>query len=106
LVSTLEAVYEMNCRGYKIAPLDLNLSHASDFILHPEDPMSLIPPFIILDGLGSNVAKSIVEQRQIKPFISKEDLQKRSQINNTQINRFEELGLLESLDDKNQMSFF
>jgi len=106
LVSTLEAVYEMNSRGYKIAPLDLNLSHASDFIIHPEDPTALIPPFIILDGLGSNVAKSIVEQRQIKPFISKEDLQKRTQINTTQINRFEELGLLESLDDKNQMSFF
>ncbi len=106
LVSTLEATYEMNSRGFKIAPLDLNLSCANEFILHPSDPSLLVPPFIILDGLGGNVAKSIVEQRLIKPFISKEDLQKRTLINNTQIKRFEELGLLESLDDKNQMSFF
>ncbi len=106
LISTLEVVYEMNCRGFKIAPLDLELSQASEFTIHPNDPTSLIPPFIILDGLGENVAKSIVEERQIKSFISKEDLQKRTLINNTQINRFVELGLLENLDDKNQMSFF
>ena len=86
--------------------MDLELSQASEFIIHPQDPTSLIPPFIILDGLGENVAKSIVEARQSKPFISKEDLQKRTLINNTQINRFVELGLLENLDDKNQMSFF
>jgi len=106
LISTLEAVYEMNSRGYKLAPLDLMLSHATEFTLHPTDPTAIIPPFIVLDGLGENVAKSIVEQREIKPFISKEDLQKRTLINNTQLNRFEELGLTESLDDKNQMSLF
>jgi DNA polymerase-3 subunit alpha (Gram-positive type) len=106
LISTLEAVYEMNSRGYKIAPLDLLLSHATEFILHPDDPTALIPPFVILDGLGENVAKSIIEARQIKAFISKEDLQKRTLINNTQINRFEDLGLLDGLDDKNQMSLF
>lgn len=106
LVPTLEVAYEMNSRGLRLAPLDLNLSQATEFILHPSQPDALIPPFVILDGLGENVAKSIVEARKERAFFSKEDVQKRTLVNNTQLNRMDELGLLAALDDNNQMSLF
>lgn len=106
LVPTLEVIYEMNSRGLHLAPLDLNMSLATEFTIHPTQPDSLIPPFIILDGLGENVARSIVEARQERAFFSKEDLQKRTLLNTTQLNRFDELGLLGNLDDNNQMSLF
>jgi DNA polymerase III subunit alpha, Gram-positive type len=106
LVPTLEVIYEMNSRGLRMAPLDLNLSQATEFILHPSLPDAILPPFIILDGLGENVAKSIVEARSTRAFFSKEDVQKRSLINSTQLSKFEELGLLSALDDNNQMSLF
>lgn len=106
LVPTLEVIYEMNSRGLHMAPLDLNLSQATEFILHPTQKDAILPPFIILDGLGENVAKSIVEARSQRAFFSKEDVQKRTLINTTQLNRFDDLGLLSALDDNNQMSLF
>ena len=103
---TLEVVYERNSRGLHMAPLDLQLSQATEFILHPTQKDAILPPFVILDGLGENVAKSIVEARSQRAFFSKEDVQKRTLINTTQLNRFDDLGLLNDLDDNNQMSLF
>lgn len=106
LLNTLEAVLEMMSRGYHFAPLDLSLSLATEYRIHPQNDKALIPPFTILDGLGENVAKSIVEARDQRHFISKEDLQQRTLINTTQIKNFEKFGLLETLDDANQMALF
>lgn len=106
LISSLEVAYEMSVRGYKFAPLDLNLSLATEYRLHPKDPKALIPPFSILDGLGGNVANSIIEAREIKPFISKEDVSTRTGLNNTHLKQFERIGLLDHLDDENQLSLF
>lgn len=106
LIPTLEVAYEMTSRGLRFAPLDLNLSPADEFRLDPQDPSALIPPFTVLDGLGVNVGRSIVEARANGPFLSKEDLQGRTLVNNTQLKKFESLGLLNHLDDQNQMSLF
>jgi DNA polymerase III subunit alpha, Gram-positive type len=106
LVSSLEVVYEMMSRGYYFSPLQLNVSHATEFILDPKNPKNLIPPFTIVDGLGENVAKSIVLAREKKSFISKEDLVSRTQVNTSVIKKFDAFGLLNHLDDENQMSLF
>jgi len=106
LILTLEVLVEMLSRGYHLNPLDLKLSQASQFILHPTDPKILIPPFIIIDGLGENVAKSIVEAREKQAFMSKEDLMKRTLLNNSLLNLFTELEILKSLEESNQMVLF
>lgn len=106
LINSLEVAYEMLVRGYHFAKLDLNLSLATEYRLHPTDHKALIPPFSILDGLGENVAKSVIEAREHKAFLSKEDLQTRTGLNNTHLKQFERIGILEHLDDENQLSLF
>lgn len=106
LVSSLEVVYEMMSRGFYFSPLQLNVSQASEFIIDPKNSKNLIPPFTIVDGLGENVAKSIVQAREKKAFISKEDLVSRTLVNTSVVKKFDAFGLLDHLDEENQMSLF
>lgn len=106
IYDTLEVVYEMVSRGFKISNVDINLSKASEFIVNPNNPKEIVPPFIVLDGLGENVGQSIVEARLQKPFISKEDLMRRTQLSKTLKDKLEKLGCLSHLDDSNQVSLF
>lgn len=106
LINSLEVAYEMTVRGFYFSKLDLNLSLATEYRLHPSDKKALIPPFSILDGLGGNVANSIIEAREDRVFLSKEDLQNRTLLNNTHLKQFERFGLLHHLDDENQLSLF
>lgn len=106
LISSLEVAYEMMSRGYRFSDLDINRSQANQFILDPKDEKALIPPFIVIDGLGENVAKSILLAREDSPFMSKQDLQTRTQLNQSLIKKLEALGVLDHLDDANQMSLF
>ncbi|MEG1462129.1 MAG: hypothetical protein RSC48_03385, partial [Anaerorhabdus sp.] len=64
------------------------------------------PPFTTIDGLGENVAKSIVEAREKGPFLSKEDLTSRTQCSLTLLRKLEVLGAIDGLQEKNQMSLF
>jgi DNA polymerase-3 subunit alpha (Gram-positive type) len=96
----------MTLRGYRFDNIDLRLSLADEFMVHPKDPRILIPPFKVLDGLGDNVARSIVDAREQCFFLSKEDLQNRTQINGTQIRKMEIMGVLDDLQDENQLSLF
>ena len=106
LYNTLEVALEMTLRGYRFNNIDLSLSMADEFVIHPQDSRILVPPFKVLDGLGENVARSIVEARQKCFFLSKEDLQSRTQINGTHVRKLEIMGVLDDLQDENQLSLF
>jgi len=106
LVSTLEVAYEMCSRGLSFANINLYESEASEFIVHPEHRNVIIPPFTVLDGLGENVAKSVIEARRKAPFLSKEDLLERTLLNTTQLRKLEVMGVLKGLQEENQMSLF
>ena len=79
---------------------------ANEFIVDPDDPKAIIPPFTSLDGLGDNVGKSVVEAREKRPFLSKEDVLKRTQLSKTLCDRLDQMGAMEGLDEENQMTLF
>lgn len=104
--TTLEVALEMCLRGFRFANLSLLYSQATLFVKDPHDPLALIPPFVVLEGLGENVGRSIVEARNQLEFLSKEDLQNRTQLNYNHIKRLDELKVLQGLQETNQASLF
>ncbi len=105
LITELEVALEMTERGFYFKQIDLEKSLASEFLV-TDDKMGLIIPFKALDGLGDNVANSIVEARKQRPFISKEDLLNRTSLSKTLFERLEDLGCLNGLKETNQISIF
>ena len=101
----LEVAIEMAERGYKFENIDLYKSHATDFIIDKENG-ALIPPFIVIDGLGEAAAESVVEARKNGEFTSKEDLLRRTKLNGTNVEDLDALGVLKGLGDTDQMSLF
>ena len=106
LETTLEVSLEMYLRGYHFSNISLRKSEAVNFIVDPDDPKGVIPSFSSIDGLGENVGESIVEARKERYFFSKEDLQKRTLVNNTQLAFMNRLGILEDMSDEDQVSLF
>ena len=101
----LEVCIEMHERGFKFGNIDLYKSDATKFICDHENGL-LIPPFIVIDGLGEAAATSVVEARANGEFKSKEDLLKRTKLNGTNVEDLDRLGVLKGLGDSDQMSLF
>ena len=106
LILTLEVALEMYLRGYRFSNIRLDESDSKKFLVDKEDSKVLIPPFSALDGLGENVGRSIMAARENNAFLSKEDLQNRTQLSSTLISKLDSLKVLDSLQEKNQMSLF
>ncbi len=106
LLGTLEVCEELYARGFTIGNISLKKSQATRFTTDPADPKCLIPPFSVMDGLGENVARSIVAAREENDFLSKEDLLRRTQISATLLKKLDQMGCLGSLQETNQMSLF
>ncbi|MDD4036517.1 MAG: PolC-type DNA polymerase III, partial [Bacilli bacterium] len=102
---TLQLALEMCARGFKFGNIDLYKSDAKNFIVD-EDNNTLIPPFMTIDGLGDTVARKIVAEREKGKFISIEDLQKRSKLSTTLIDKMRVMGILEGLPESSQLSLF
>ncbi len=100
----LEVALEATARGIHFAPLDINKSEATKFVLL--DDNTLLPPFITIDGLGETVAKTLVEEREKKPFLSIEDLQKRGKVSGTLVDRMKAMGILDNMNESVQLSLF
>ena len=105
LHAMLEVCIEMFERGYKFGNLDLYKSDATKFICDDENGL-LIPPFIVIDGLGEAAANSVIEARKDGEFKSKEDLLKRTKLNGTNVEDLDRLGVLKGLGESDQMSLF
>ena len=100
-----EVCIEMFERGFKFGNIDLYKSDATKFICDHENGL-LIPPFIVIDGLGEAAADSVVEARKAGNFKSKEDLLRRTKLNGTNVEDLDRLGVLKGLGDSDQMSLF
>ncbi len=106
-LKTLQIAVEMVERGYSFKNISLTKSDSVNFLID-EDEKSLIPPFIALDGVGENVAQSIVDARKQKEFTSKQDLKERTLLSSTNILDLESLGVLDDLSETDvvQLSLF
>ena len=105
LFTIFEIINEMLARNITISNIDLYKSDATEWKID-YDNRSLIPPFIVLDGLGETAAKSIVEARKEKEFTSKDNLLKRTQVNKTVLEKMEKLGIIKDLENTDQLKLF
>lgn len=103
LITVLELANEMVERGLNFKMVDINKSHAKNFVI---DGNSLIAPFRAVPSLGANVAQKIVEARKEKPFLSKKDLQTRGKVSKTIIDYLTAQKVVDHLPDENQLSLF
>lgn len=67
---------------------------------------AILPPLKGLEGIGENAARKIVEGRNIKKFISIEDLINRGKANKPVIEALTKHGCLNDLPEINQISLF
>lgn len=102
-LTVLEVVLEMYCRGFSFKNIDLYLSDSDNFIV-TED--GILPPLKSLDGLGENVARRIVKEREISRFISVEDLVRRAGVNKSVLEVLRDHGCLNGIPVSNQVSLF
>ncbi|WP_235666639.1 PolC-type DNA polymerase III [Mycoplasmopsis gallopavonis] len=105
LIQTLEIARELYARGFKISKINLEKSLANEWVIDAANG-ALIPPFASIKGIGVSVAEKIVQAREESDFRSKEDFKKRSTINSTLFKTIDELGVLESLNETDQMTLF
>ena len=103
LIPIFEVCLEMFARGINILNIDLNKSKSNEFI--PIDN-NILPPFASLDGLGIEVAESIVHARNKKPFSSISDLQNRTKLTTTLIEKLKKLHVLDDLVSDDQLKLF
>lgn len=106
IYDTLELALEMVLRGYRFSRISMERSGATEFIPDPQDEKAIIPPFTSVDGLGANVGKSVVAARTERPFLSKEDVLRRTQLSRTLLDKLDSLGACQDLDEENQMTLF
>ena len=102
---TLQIAIEMVQRGYKFENVNLYKSDATKFVVDHENN-ALIPPFTTLDALGESAAASVIEERAIRPFTSKEDLLRRTKLTSTNVKDLSDMGVLDELDESDQLSLF
>ncbi len=99
LLDELKIALEMVLRGYTFKQIDINVSEAVDFVIS-SDKKSLYLPFSALDALGEAAAKTVVDARNVRPFTSIEDIEKRTKLNKTQMTKLKVLGAFGDLPEK------
>ena len=103
LLTVLEVALEMYLRGFKIQRVDIYKSDSDKFII---DENGILPPLKSLEGLGENVARKIIEEREISKFISIEDLVNRGKVSKPVLEVLTNHGCLKDLPYSNQISLF
>lgn len=102
-LTVLEVAVEMFARGFAFEKVDLYKSHSDKFLLGES---GIIPPLKALEGVGENAARKLVEERELSPFISIQDLIQRGKATRPVIDALQNHGCLDSLPQDNQISLF
>ena len=100
----LHVVYEAMLRGVEFLPVDLYKSHWYQFRM--EDGKIRLP-FSAIAGLGEAAAKSMYEEADpTDPYISCDDLQRRTGITKAVLQSLRDLGVTQGIPETSQMTFF
>ena len=103
LITALGVALEAVARGIKFLPVDINKSDSSTFVIEGNlVDGSLRLPFAAVDGLGPAAAESIKQARDERAFSSKEDMLKRTRLNKTLFDLFDQMGALGDLPEEDK----
>ena len=102
-VPTLKLINECMARRIRFLPVDLEKSDSKAFL--PENG-SIRMPFSALAGVGENAAENIIKAREEEPFFSIEDLQIRASLNKSVIETLRHAGVLDHVNETDQLSMF
>ena len=103
-LESLKVCLEASARGITFLPVDLNESEATIWTV--KDDKRIRPPFSSIDGLGDVVAKKIVEERKKRNFLSIEEVQTRSKLSSTLVDKMKLMGIFDGMSESNQLSLF
>ena len=99
LLDELKIALEMVLRGFTFKQIDINKSDATNFVIS-DDKKSLYLPFAALDSLGAAAATTVIEARNVMPFTSIQDVERRTKLNKTQVAKLKVLGAFGNLPEK------
>ena len=99
----LQILNEALARGVEFLQVDLYKSDANKFKI--EDGKIRLP-LITVPSLGSVAAEGIVNSRESGEFLSISDLKERAKINKSSIEVLRNSGVLEGLQESNQVAWF
>ena len=103
--TVLEVAEEMAARDIKLEKADIYKSDATKFLLSDRKGY-ILPPLSSVDDVSEAMAYDIVREREKGEFISIEDLKQRTSVNKNALNSLKSLGIIEGIQEKNQMSLF
>ena len=103
LLTILEVANEMYLRGIQFVPIDLYKSDVKRFKLTRD---GILPPISSLQGLGITAAQNIISERNKGRFTSIEDLKRRTKITKNVVQILKQNGILNDLQETDQISLF
>ena len=95
---------EMLARGYRFVPIDIYKADANRFQI--VDDRSLMPSFMSLIGMGEAAAQQLKLAAEAAPFTSLKDVKSRGGVNQSLVEKMDELGILSALPKDDQFSLF
>ncbi len=102
-IPSLQLVNECMARRIKFLPVDIERSDAYVFL--PENG-GIRMPFSALPGLGENAALNIIAARNEEKFFSVDDLRLRAKLTKAVIEILRKNGVLDNLNETDQLTFF
>lgn len=99
--SLLRVVLEMFARGYEFEPIHLGKSHYDRFGIYEG---KVIIPISSLPGIGKTIAKEIYSEYRKDPFLSVEDMIRRTGASKTVVEALTQHGALNGIPKDNQLS--
>ncbi|MCR5788506.1 MAG: PolC-type DNA polymerase III [Lachnospiraceae bacterium] len=99
----MRLVQEMYARGYSFTPIDLFTAQAHKCSIVNG---KIMPRLDAIDGLGGASSDAVYNACRDGEFLSKEDFQQRTGVNQTVLETLIRLNVLSGLPDSNQLSLF